>query len=50
MSRFLCHFSTDLDEIWHVDSPWRDEQTEYFFKSVGPGVGIGRGPKVYYAL
>ena len=21
-----------------------------FFKSVGPGVGIGRGPKVYYAL
>ena len=48
--RFLHYFSTDLDEIWHVDSPWWDEQTEYFFKSVGPGVGIGRGPKVYYAL
>ena len=50
MSRFLRHFSTYLDEIWHVDSPWWDEQTEYFFKSVGPGVGLGRGPKVYYAL
>ena len=44
--RFLRHFSTDLDEIWHVDSPWWDEQTEYFFKSIGPGVGTGRGPKV----
>ena len=44
--RFLHHFSTNFDEIWHVDSPWWDEQTEYFFKSIGPGVGIRRGPKV----
>ena len=44
--RFLHYFSTNLDEIWHVDSPWWDEQTEYFFKSIGPGVGIRRGPKV----
>ena len=44
--RFLRQFSTNLDEIWHVDSPWWDEQTEYFFKSIGPGVGTGRGPKV----
>ena len=44
--RFLRHFSTDLDDIWHVDSPWWGEQTEYFFKSIGPGVGIRRGPKV----
>ena len=44
--RFLHHFSTNLDEIWHVDRPWWDEQTEYFFKSIGPGVGIRRGPKV----
>ena len=44
--RFLRHFSTDLDDIWHVDSPWWDEQTEYFFKSIGLGVGIRRGPKV----
>ena len=48
--RFLHYFSTNLNEIWHVDSPWWDEQTEYFFKSIGPGVGIRRGPKVYYAL
>ena len=46
MLRFLRQFSTNLDEIWHVDSPWWDEQTEYFFKSIGPGVGTGRGPKV----
>ena len=44
--RFLPYFSTNLDEIWHVDSPWWDEQTEYFFKSIGPRVGIKRGPKV----
>ena len=44
--RFLHYFSTNLDEIWHVDSPWWDEQTEYFFKSIGPGVGIRRGPIV----
>ena len=44
--RFLHYFSTNLDEIWHVDSAWWDEQTEYFFKSIGPGVGTGRGPKV----
>ena len=44
--RFLRHFSTNLHEIWHVDSPWWDEPTEYFFKSTGPGVGIRRGPKV----
>ena len=44
---FLRHFSTNLDEIWQVDSPWWDEQTEYFFKSIGPGVGIRRGPKVF---
>ena len=43
--RFLRHFSTNLYEIWHVDSPWWDEQTEYF-KSIGLGVGTGRGPKV----
>ena len=46
VSRFLRDFSTNLHEIWHVDSPWWDEQTEYFFKSIGPGVGIRRGPKV----
>ena len=46
VSRFLRDFSTNLHEIWHVDSPWWDEQTEYFFKSIGPGVGTGRGPKV----
>ena len=44
--RFLRHFSTNLDEIWHVDSPWWDEQTEYFFKSIGLGVGIRHSPKV----
>ena len=44
--RFLHYFSTNLDEIWHVHSPWWDEQTEYFFKSIGPGVGIRRGPIV----
>ena len=44
--QFLRQFSTNLDEIWHVDSPWWDEQTEYFFKSIGPGVGTGRGAKV----
>ena len=43
---FLNLFSTNLDEIWHVDSPWWDEQTEYFFKSIGPGVRLWRGPKV----
>ena len=46
VSRFLRDFSTNLHEIWQVDSPWWDEQTEYFFKSIGPGVGIRRGPKV----
>ena len=46
VSRFLRYFLTNLDEIWHVDSPWWDEQTEYFYKSIGPGVGIRRGPKV----
>ena len=44
--RFLHYFSTNLDEIWHVDSPWWDEQTEYFFKSIWPGVGIRRSPIV----
>ena len=43
--RFLCHFSTNLHEFWHGDSPW-DEPTEYFFKSIGPGAGIRCGPKV----
>ena len=46
VSRFLPYFSTNLAEIWHVDSPWWDEQTEYFCKSIGPGVGTRRGPKV----
>ena len=46
VSRFLPYFSINLDEIWHVDSPWWDEQTEYYFKSIRPGVGTGRGPKV----
>ena len=44
--QFLRHFSTYLDEICYVDSPWCDEQTEYFFKSIGLGVGTGRGPKI----
>ena len=46
LQRFLRHFSTDLYQIWHVDSPWWDEQQEYFFKSIEPRVGIRRGPKV----
>ena len=30
LQRFLRHFSTDLYQIWHVDSPWWDEEPEYF--------------------
>ena len=26
VSRFLPYFSTNLDEIWHVDSTWWDEE------------------------
>ena len=44
--RFLRHFSTDLDEIWHVYSPWWDKEPEYNIKSIRPGVGKRRGPKV----
>ena len=25
LQRFLRHFSTDLDQIWHVDSPWEGD-------------------------
>ena len=25
LSGFLRHFSTDLDQIWHTDSPWRGD-------------------------
>ena len=46
LQRFLRYFSTDLDQIWQVDSPWWDEEPEYFFKSIRLGVGTGRGPKV----
>ena len=46
LQRFLRHFSTDLYQIWHVDSPWWDKEPEYNFKSIGPGVWTGRGSKV----
>ena len=46
LQRFLSYFSTDLDQIWHVHSPWWDEEPKYNFKSIGPGVWTGRGPKV----
>ena len=46
LQRFLRYFSTNLNEIWQVYSPWWDEEPEYNLKSIGPGVGIRRGPKV----
>ena len=42
LQRFLRYFSTDLDQIWQVRSPWSDEEPEYNFKSIGPG-GSGQG-------
>ena len=35
LQRFLRHFSTDLEQIWHVDSPWWDKQTEYNLRVEG---------------
>ena len=35
LQRFLRHFSTDRDPIWHVDSPWWDKQTEYNLRVEG---------------
>ena len=46
LQRFLRYFSTNLNEIWHVYSPWWDEVPEYNFKSIGPGVGTRLGSKV----
>ena len=46
LQRCLRYFSTNLYEIRHVYSPWWDEEPEYNFKSIGPGIGTRRGPKV----